>query len=80
MITFLNYRVEENSWTDNNTSMPYDDGYQWRKYGDKKISGSNFTRLVLFVLGLIHFFINPHLLIAPFSQKTKKKSTRTSIM
>ncbi|KAF3327353.1 WRKY transcription factor 55 [Carex littledalei] len=36
-------RVEENSWI-NNTSMPYDDGYQWRKYGDKKISGTDFSR------------------------------------
>ncbi|KAJ3684226.1 hypothetical protein LUZ61_013390 [Rhynchospora tenuis] len=36
-------RVGESSWI-NNTSMPYDDGYQWRKYGDKKISGSDFPR------------------------------------
>ncbi|KAJ4807433.1 hypothetical protein LUZ62_019999 [Rhynchospora pubera] len=36
-------RVVENSWIDN-TTMPYEDGYQWRKYGDKKITGSNFSR------------------------------------
>ncbi|KAF3327355.1 WRKY transcription factor 53 [Carex littledalei] len=36
-------RVEDNSWI-NNTSMPYDDGYQWRKYGDKKTSGTDFSR------------------------------------
>jgi WRKY DNA -binding domain len=59
MITFFIYRAEENSFIIN-TRMPYDDGYQWRKYGDKKISGSDFTRLVLFDLGLSLFFINPH--------------------
>ncbi|XP_078181415.1 WRKY transcription factor 55-like [Carex rostrata] len=36
-------RTENNSWTCT-TTMPYDDGYQWRKYGDKKISGTNFSR------------------------------------
>ncbi|KAJ3697481.1 hypothetical protein LUZ61_001186 [Rhynchospora tenuis] len=36
-------RVGGNSWI-TNTTMPYDDGYQWRKYGDKKISGTNFSR------------------------------------
>ncbi|KAJ4807435.1 hypothetical protein LUZ62_020001 [Rhynchospora pubera] len=30
-------RVGENSWI-TNTTMPYDDGYQWRKYGDKKLT------------------------------------------
>ncbi|KAJ4772026.1 hypothetical protein LUZ62_056283 [Rhynchospora pubera] len=36
-------RVGENSWI-TNTTMPCDDGYQWRKYGDKKLTGSNFSR------------------------------------
>ncbi|KAF3327351.1 WRKY transcription factor 55 [Carex littledalei] len=36
-------RVGENSWT-NDTTMPYDDGHQWRKYGDKNIIGTNFSR------------------------------------
>jgi hypothetical protein len=26
------------------TAVPYDDGYQWRKYGEKKINGMLFTR------------------------------------
>ncbi|KAL5204541.1 hypothetical protein ABZP36_009412 [Zizania latifolia] len=26
------------------TAVPYEDGYQWRKYGEKKIQGANFTR------------------------------------
>ncbi|KAL6900921.1 hypothetical protein ACP4OV_005597 [Aristida adscensionis] len=26
------------------TTAPYDDGYMWRKYGEKKIQDSNFTR------------------------------------
>ncbi|CAD6255106.1 unnamed protein product [Miscanthus lutarioriparius] len=26
------------------TAVPYDDGYQWRKYGEKKINGTLFTR------------------------------------
>ncbi|KAF3327354.1 WRKY transcription factor 55 [Carex littledalei] len=36
-------RIGENSWT-TDTTMPYDDGHQWRKYGDKKINGTNFSR------------------------------------
>ncbi|PAN41011.1 hypothetical protein PAHAL_8G009100 [Panicum hallii] len=26
------------------TSVPYEDGYEWRKYGEKKINGTSFTR------------------------------------
>ncbi|CAD6255107.1 unnamed protein product [Miscanthus lutarioriparius] len=26
------------------TAVPYDDGYEWRKYGEKKINGTFFTR------------------------------------
>ncbi|ONM20072.1 probable WRKY transcription factor 70 [Zea mays] len=26
------------------TAVPYDDGYEWRKYGEKKINGTLFTR------------------------------------
>ncbi|KAL5223436.1 hypothetical protein ABZP36_010075 [Zizania latifolia] len=26
------------------TAVPYEDGYQWRKYGQKKIQGTSFTR------------------------------------
>ncbi|KAG8088795.1 hypothetical protein GUJ93_ZPchr0011g28817 [Zizania palustris] len=26
------------------TTVPYEDGYQWRKYGEKKIQGTSFTR------------------------------------
>ncbi|KAF8671312.1 hypothetical protein HU200_050022 [Digitaria exilis] len=26
------------------TTVPYDDGYEWRKYGEKKINGTNYTR------------------------------------
>ncbi|KAJ1264679.1 hypothetical protein BS78_08G018700 [Paspalum vaginatum] len=26
------------------TSMPYEDGFQWRKYGEKKINGTSYTR------------------------------------
>lgn len=26
------------------TAVPYDDGYEWRKYGEKKINGALFTR------------------------------------
>ncbi|KAL5204424.1 hypothetical protein ABZP36_009295 [Zizania latifolia] len=26
------------------TAVPYEDGYQWRKYGEKKIQGTSFTR------------------------------------
>nr|CAB3459172.1 unnamed protein product [Digitaria exilis] len=26
------------------TTVPYDDGYEWRKYGEKKINGTSYTR------------------------------------
>ncbi|KAL6905748.1 hypothetical protein ACP4OV_003349 [Aristida adscensionis] len=31
------------SWV-NLTTVPYEDGYEWRKYGEKKINGTQFTR------------------------------------
>uniref|UniRef100_A0A0E0BN19 WRKY domain-containing protein n=1 Tax=Oryza glumipatula TaxID=40148 RepID=A0A0E0BN19_9ORYZ len=34
-------RKEERTWT-TDTYAPYDDGHQWRKYGEKKLSNSNF--------------------------------------
>ncbi|TVU25894.1 EcWRKY-6, partial [Eragrostis curvula] len=34
---------EADSWIIS-TTMPFDDGYEWRKYGEKKINGCNFTR------------------------------------
>ncbi|KAL5203890.1 hypothetical protein ABZP36_008761 [Zizania latifolia] len=36
-------RKEERTWT-MDTYAPYDDGHQWRKYGEKKLSSSNFPR------------------------------------
>ncbi|XP_044980780.1 WRKY transcription factor 55-like [Hordeum vulgare subsp. vulgare] len=36
-------RKEERTWTAD-TYAPYDDGHQWRKYGEKKLSNSNFPR------------------------------------
>ncbi|KAJ1273828.1 hypothetical protein BS78_05G014900 [Paspalum vaginatum] len=36
-------RKDERSWT-SDTYAPYDDGHQWRKYGEKKLSNSNFPR------------------------------------
>ncbi|CAN6325623.1 unnamed protein product [Urochloa humidicola] len=36
-------RKDERTWT-SNTYAPYDDGHQWRKYGEKKLSNSNFPR------------------------------------
>ncbi|XP_062204391.1 probable WRKY transcription factor 62 [Phragmites australis] len=33
----------KNSWV-NLTTVPYEDGYEWRKYGEKKINGTHFTR------------------------------------
>ncbi|BAH95488.1 Os12g0116400 [Oryza sativa Japonica Group] len=36
-------RKEERTWT-TDTYAPYDDGHQWRKYGEKKLSNSNFPR------------------------------------
>uniref|UniRef100_A0A0E0F1X1 WRKY domain-containing protein n=1 Tax=Oryza meridionalis TaxID=40149 RepID=A0A0E0F1X1_9ORYZ len=37
-------RKEERTWT-TDTYAPYDDGHQWRKYGEKKLSNSNFPSL-----------------------------------
>ncbi|KAH0470444.1 hypothetical protein IEQ34_000167 [Dendrobium chrysotoxum] len=34
---------KSHSWT-TTSCAPYDDGFQWRKYGEKKISKSKFTR------------------------------------
>ncbi|XP_006664281.1 WRKY DNA-binding transcription factor 70-like [Oryza brachyantha] len=39
----LSARKEERTWT-TATYAPYDDGHQWRKYGEKKLSNSNFPR------------------------------------
>ncbi|TVU50620.1 EcWRKY-5 [Eragrostis curvula] len=36
-------RKDERSWT-TDTYAPYNDGHQWRKYGEKKLSNSNFPR------------------------------------
>ncbi|KAJ1264677.1 hypothetical protein BS78_08G018500 [Paspalum vaginatum] len=36
-------RRDERTWT-SDTYAPYDDGHQWRKYGEKKLSNSNFPR------------------------------------
>nr|ACG28524.1 WRKY46 - superfamily of TFs having WRKY and zinc finger domains [Zea mays] len=36
-------RKEERTWT-SDTYAPYDDGHQWRKYGEKKLSNSHFPR------------------------------------
>ncbi|XP_062197952.1 probable WRKY transcription factor 14 [Phragmites australis] len=36
-------RKDERIWTAD-TYAPYDDGHQWRKYGEKKLSSSNFPR------------------------------------
>jgi hypothetical protein len=38
-------RKDERSWT-SDTYAPYDDGHQWRKYGEKKLSNSNFPRFI----------------------------------
>ncbi|KAF0916564.1 hypothetical protein E2562_007639 [Oryza meyeriana var. granulata] len=32
------------SWFQLTTVVPHEDGYQWRKYGEKKIQGTHFTR------------------------------------
>lgn len=34
---------DKSSWV-NLTAVPHEDGYQWRKYGEKKIQGTDFTR------------------------------------
>jgi hypothetical protein len=34
---------KKSSWVDF-TSVPYEDGYEWRKYGEKKINGTSHTR------------------------------------
>jgi hypothetical protein len=44
------------SWT-TDTYAPYDDGHQWRKYGEKKLSNSNFPRFVF--LGLTTIPLGP---------------------
>ncbi|CAN6362075.1 unnamed protein product [Urochloa humidicola] len=36
-------RKDERTWT-SDTYAPYDDGHQWRKYGEKKLSNSTFPR------------------------------------
>ncbi|KAK3139186.1 hypothetical protein QOZ80_5AG0379180 [Eleusine coracana subsp. coracana] len=36
-------RKNSSSWV-NLTTVPYDDGYEWRKYGEKRINGTQFTR------------------------------------
>ncbi|KAL6653325.1 hypothetical protein ACP70R_008903 [Stipagrostis hirtigluma subsp. patula] len=41
--TQLRIRRDERTWT-RDTYAPYDDGHQWRKYGEKKLSNSNFPR------------------------------------
>ena len=41
-----------------NTEMPPEDGFTWRKYGQKEILGSKFPRFYLIILllkGLIKF-------------------------
>ena len=38
-------RKDERTWT-SDTYAPYDDGHQWRKYGEKKLSNSHFPRYV----------------------------------
>jgi len=39
-------RKDERIWT-SDTYAPYDDGHQWRKYGEKKLSNSNFPRFLV---------------------------------
>jgi len=39
-------RKDERVWT-SDTYAPYDDGHQWRKYGEKKLSNSNFPRFLV---------------------------------
>ncbi|GJN13957.1 hypothetical protein PR202_gb00720 [Eleusine coracana subsp. coracana] len=34
---------KNSSWV-KSTPFPYDDGYEWRKYGEKRISGTDFTK------------------------------------
>ncbi|CAD6258692.1 unnamed protein product [Miscanthus lutarioriparius] len=36
-------KIKSSSWA-TVTAVPYDDGYEWRKYGEKKINGTLFTR------------------------------------
>ncbi|KAG0528452.1 hypothetical protein BDA96_05G013100 [Sorghum bicolor] len=36
-------KTSSSSWA-TVTAVPYDDGYEWRKYGEKKINGTLFTR------------------------------------
>jgi hypothetical protein len=55
--TVLISRKDERSWTAN-TYAPYDDGHQWRKYGEKKLSNSNFPKFVFLGLTTIPFVPN----------------------
>jgi len=41
-----NIGKDERTWT-SDTYAPYDDGHQWRKYGEKKLSNSNFPRFII---------------------------------
>ncbi|CAN6344215.1 unnamed protein product [Urochloa humidicola] len=36
-------KTSSSSWV-NFTTVPYEDGYEWRKYGEKKINGTSYTR------------------------------------
>ncbi|CAN6348802.1 unnamed protein product [Urochloa humidicola] len=36
-------KTTSSSWVDF-TTVPYEDGYEWRKYGEKKINGTTYTR------------------------------------
>ncbi|CAL4995898.1 unnamed protein product [Urochloa decumbens] len=36
-------KTSSSSWVDF-TIVPYEDGYEWRKYGEKKINGTSYTR------------------------------------
>ncbi|CAL4990022.1 unnamed protein product [Urochloa decumbens] len=38
-----NNKTSSSSWVDF-TTVPYEDGYEWRKYGEKKINGTSYTR------------------------------------
>lgn len=40
-----------------NTEIPPDDGYTWRKYGQKDILGSKFPRYYLYLLWYLYIFL-----------------------